>query len=269
MVKKHRIKIPLERASEVLFLHNHACCVCNSRNDPVQIHHINENPADNRIENLCVLCLSDHNRTQTRGGFGRHLSASEVKRYRDDWVIRVRQQRDRIDEDFVKKAANGIVDAGNKSWNSPRNASLIPILNGIIATKIEVHARAYPMWDSGVTQKMNQGGYDVIDVYEQLWVQLSRWFPQYHFDHMESRIYISKVIGNQFAWHRSVNQPEGDGTGGTILILVMLGGVMDDISRMISETVQSLSTWLEIEDFDYHDWKVKWDAAEERVQNNT
>ncbi len=265
MVKKRRTNIPPERASEVLFLHNHACCVCNSRSDPVQIHHINDNPADHQINNLCVLCLSDHNRTQTRGGFGRHLSAAEVKRYRQDWLNRVRRQRDRIDEDIVEKAAGGFVDIEHTGWTPPSEASLKPILNGIVAIKAEVHARAYPMWDSGITQKMNQGGYDVIDVYEQLWVQLSGWFPQSHFDHMESRIYISKVIGDQYAWHRSVNQPEGDGTGGTILIQVMLGGVMDDISRLIAETVQALLVWLDVEDMDYLSWKLKWDAAEDRA----
>jgi hypothetical protein len=60
---------------------------------PFQIHHIDENPANNEFRNLAVLCLECHNETQIRGGFGRKLNADQIILYRDDWLIQVAKTR--------------------------------------------------------------------------------------------------------------------------------------------------------------------------------
>ena len=45
-----------------------------------------------------VLCLEDHDRTQSKGGFGRKLDADEIIQYRDDWIDRVLRCRNLADE---------------------------------------------------------------------------------------------------------------------------------------------------------------------------
>jgi len=94
MTKKHRIEIPVETAAEVLFESNRTCCVCRERK-PVQIHHIDENPANFSKDNLAVLCFDCHRDTQIRGGFDRKLDSAQIRRYRDDWIARVANKREK------------------------------------------------------------------------------------------------------------------------------------------------------------------------------
>ena len=94
MVKgKSRATIPAEIAARILFLSDRTCCVCRVRGKPVQIHHVNEDPSNNELRNLAVLCLECHRETQLHGGFDRKLDADQVILYRDDWQRIVAQQR--------------------------------------------------------------------------------------------------------------------------------------------------------------------------------
>jgi hypothetical protein len=93
MVKRKRIKIPYEIAARVLFLSDRTCCVCRIGNKPIQIHHIDENPENNEIPNLCVLCFDCHRETQIRGGFDRKLDSDQLILYRDDWLRIVSKKR--------------------------------------------------------------------------------------------------------------------------------------------------------------------------------
>jgi hypothetical protein len=85
MDKKKRTRVPPEIADEVMFVSNRTCCVCRKEGVPVQIHHIDENPSNNSIDNLAVLCFVCHEQTQIKGGFGRKLNAGLVRRFRDEW----------------------------------------------------------------------------------------------------------------------------------------------------------------------------------------
>jgi len=85
--KKNRVEIPPEVSARVLFESDRICCICRQKR-PVQIHHMDENPANNDPENLAVLCLDCHRDTQIRGGFDRKLDEGQVRLYRDDWLGR-------------------------------------------------------------------------------------------------------------------------------------------------------------------------------------
>ena len=95
---KARIPIPSETAALLLFRADRMCCICRERAKPAQIHHIDENPANNDPSNLAVLCLHCHEDTQIRGGFGRKLDAHQVIQYREDWYARVQKRRDTADD---------------------------------------------------------------------------------------------------------------------------------------------------------------------------
>lgn len=83
--KKRRVAIPRDMAARIQFLSNRTCCVCRERGKPIQVHHIDDAPANNNPSNLTVLCFDCHNDTQMHGGFGRKLDADQVILFRDDW----------------------------------------------------------------------------------------------------------------------------------------------------------------------------------------
>ena len=90
---KKRVPLPVTVAAEVLFAADRTCCVCRVRSKPVQVHHIDDDPTNNDIANLAVLCLPCHDATQVRGGFGRKLDAHQVRLYKNDWHSAVRRFR--------------------------------------------------------------------------------------------------------------------------------------------------------------------------------
>lgn len=91
--KKSRKSIPPELAAKALFMSDRICCVCRVKGKPVQVHHIDDNPANNVLHNFAVLCFDCHTETQISGGFHRKLNADQVILYRDDWLNIVSRQR--------------------------------------------------------------------------------------------------------------------------------------------------------------------------------
>ena len=103
--RKDRVPIPEDVAAGVLFRSDRTCCVCHKAGKQVQIHHINENPADNNPFNLAVLCLECHGQTQISGGFGRRLNAKLVTLYRDHWVnvVQMRRTAETLESELEKE----------------------------------------------------------------------------------------------------------------------------------------------------------------------
>lgn len=91
--KKTRIRIPKQVAAKVLFASDRRCCVCREAGKRLQIHHLDEDPANNEPHNLAPLCYDCHDLTQVSGGFGRNLDSDQVILYRDNWVRFVASQR--------------------------------------------------------------------------------------------------------------------------------------------------------------------------------
>jgi hypothetical protein len=91
--QKKRTSIPSDVAAKAMFVSDRTCCVCRFQGKPVQIHHIDDDPANHDPLNLAVLCLDCHNLTQISGGFHRKLDSDQVTLYRDDWKILVARRR--------------------------------------------------------------------------------------------------------------------------------------------------------------------------------
>jgi hypothetical protein len=102
---KTRVAIPEATATEILFACDRTCCVCRAYGRRVQIHHIDDDPSNNRIENLAALCFECHDLTQMRGGFARSLTREQVAQYRSDWIARVSARRSEADRLAAKTMA--------------------------------------------------------------------------------------------------------------------------------------------------------------------
>jgi hypothetical protein len=267
--KKKRTLIPDDIASEILFLSDRTCCVCNIRGKNVQIHHIDENPANNEIENLSILCLECHNDTMIKGGFGRKLEANQVIKYKNDWIERVKKRKDTADDLASIQSVTGStenikVEYQEKEYlldykvrNDPK--ILKEYVDKILIIKKAQLTIAKKKWRTGITATMNQGCSDMIDFYEEVLIELSTFYPKGHFNKKHPKEYFNELISSKFLWHRLIIETDGIGNGGTIVSTVAGGNVMNELQRMVFDMVSSLSNPYGLKGLiSLNIWKKEW-----------
>ena len=266
MARKKRVAIETSVSAQVLFESDRTCCVCRDRGLAVQIHHIDEDPGNNAPENLSVLCLQCHNETQLRGGFGRKLDASQITEFRDDWLARVQKRRDDADKlaslnqskvQISDEATNKFDDKEIKyDWDTQ---PILAYINSLPTLKAALISQAQPRWDTGVTSEMVQASYDYIDSLTGILVILAGNYASDQFGNQTSTEYFSDVVSSRFRWHRTIAEPEGPGSGGTIVNLMVCSGVTSDVEKMVEDVVSSL-VGLD-DEFDWVNWPRRWQEA--------
>jgi len=90
---KKRSKLPPKTEVEILFINDRTCCVCRDKTKGVQIHHIDDNPLNNEIENLAVVCTDDHDKIHKKGGITKGFPPELIKKYKYSWEKTVRDRR--------------------------------------------------------------------------------------------------------------------------------------------------------------------------------
>jgi hypothetical protein len=263
-----RVPIPEDTAAEVLFNQRRTCCVCNIQGKSVQIHHIDEDPSNNDPANLAVLCLECHEQTQINGGFGRKLRATEVTKYRDDWVRRVADQKAEADRIIVSNMVGAaesqtIQQSGN--WKPPSDNALLILLNSLPHILRAAYDHARPLWDSGITVTMKQGSWIVTEVLEQTWARLAAWYSPNHFGKPASQ-FFSEYLEQRAKWHSAISEPAEVGWQGTNHGVILAGRVLEDAEDAIAETVGWLISTKGLE-IDIVAWRAQWDEAKSRQTN--
>lgn len=89
-----RAKIPHKTEVKLLMMNKHQCCICRNlkSSSDVEIHHINGNSSDNRLENLSVLCSYHHKLAHGALGNSKKLLAEEIKINKNFWEKRVLEE---------------------------------------------------------------------------------------------------------------------------------------------------------------------------------
>ena len=268
---KLRVPIPNQVKAYVLFASDRTCCVCEQRGRPVQIHHVDEDPSNNDLSNLAVLCLLCHNDTMVRGGFGRQLTASLVATYREAWVARVAERRRQADALTVQRQTSPSyveLPRGESLTVSQPEALTVEDMSAYIETLPETlqvaYANAREGW-GGSTYEMNRASYSVIQVLQAMILALSRGFPKEHFGEAGAASFFEDFISQRFTWRRALAEPHGPGTGGTIVGLEVGLGVMRDLEGAVQDIVRSLKgRGHGPENAMYMDeWSKRWTAAKE------
>jgi len=72
-----RQEIPKKTQDELLTKAKHCCCICG--NSGVQLHHIDENPKNNEIGNIAVLCAKHH--AEVHGNLTKKITPSQLRLY--------------------------------------------------------------------------------------------------------------------------------------------------------------------------------------------
>lgn len=269
MAKKIRVPIPDDVAAEILFSSDRTCCVCNTRGKHVQIHHLDENPSNNNIDNLSVLCFDCHDQTMIKGGLGRKLEANQITKYRSDWHNRVKSRKEKADEIASIQTVTGSTEAlivnyiNNEDFLNYKTNENPDLLKDYLKKILIIHnaqlAIAQTKWDTGITATMNQGNYDMVDFYEEVLIELSTFYPKGHFNNLSPKKYFSENISSKFFWQRLLLEPDGIETAGTIIYTTIGGNVMNDLRQMVVDMVKSLLLPYEIdEQIDLNKWQNEW-----------
>lgn len=260
---KTRVSVPSDLVADVMFVSDSTCCVCRERGKAVQVHHVDEDPSNNTLANLAVLCLECHHQTQLSGGFGRKLNAELVLNYREEWSARVVQRRDAADRTAVKKMvgpapvpARGPVET--VPYSDERADAILTYVESLPDTRAGLRRTAQAQWDTGVTATMVQASYDYIDALQGVLLTLAGFYPRGSFGEDPHR-FFSEIVASRFLWHRTHAEPDGPGTGGTIVNVISSGNVVDDVEKMVENMALSLVGY--DDRFDWRGWPSRWQAS--------
>ena len=80
MAVKRRPIIPKATEGQLLFITDYKCCVCQEKGD--HIHHLDENPKNNNLDNLAFLCFKDHDLTTSKSSLRKKLTKKAIINYR-------------------------------------------------------------------------------------------------------------------------------------------------------------------------------------------
>ncbi|WP_312483559.1 hypothetical protein [Stutzerimonas nitrititolerans] len=132
-------------------------------------------------------------------------------------------------------------------------------IKGLPKIYLAVRENAQEGWDTGVTADMRQASYDVINFLEYAWLRLAEFYPEKHWNGKSAKDHIRNYLQERFAFHWSKYEPNGQGTGGTIVGVLTGGDVISDLEGLINDTVSSL--FMYNDDFDFNAWREAWKAA--------
>lgn len=257
-MKKQRVPIPDEVATDILFFSDRTCCVCNVPGKPIQLHHIDENPANNLYSNIAVLCLDCHNDTMIKGGFGRKLDAHQITKFRNDWLERVKKRKEAADNIASVKAVVGETHSGKTVFYKSTNDLdlLVKYLNKIILIRRIQWELAKTTWNENTTADLLKQGITMISFYEEVLNELATFYPENRFGGSPSR-YFSEIISARFTWYHEISHPVQTAPG-TMVIVTVRSRVMKSLQVMVSEMVQKLIYNHFLEKKVIPSWEAEW-----------
>ena len=126
--------------------------------------------------------------------------------------------------------------------------------------KAVAHLSSREGWESPVTLDMREASYDMIDFLQFAWLRLAEFYPRKNFDGVIALEYIESYTRTRFAFHWAKHEPEGPGTGGTIVGVQVGADVINDLESLTKDTMQSL--FFDNQHLQVEDWLKRWQAAD-------
>lgn len=262
---KRRTPIHDKLVVKVMYASNRTCCVCTERGKHVQIHHIDGNSDNNVFENLAVLCTQCHDEAHLRGGTTRRLTSKTVIEFRDNWLKRVRDRRKKSDEMAALMQAGGNrrkqFDPGSDGVPEPSKFKmpLVMLINTLPQLKSTLSNQLQPKRDTGATPTILEASNDYIDSFVAILIALSNYYSTNPFGNQSPEEYFSDLVASRYQWHRAIAEPDGHGTGGTIVSLYVASSVEEDIAKMVEDIVDALVG--DDDEFDFLSWRRCWRGA--------
>jgi hypothetical protein len=125
VMPKLRTQVPDDIRLEVISRCNNRCCVCQT--PFVVVHHLDEDPSNNDIDNLAPLCPNCHSQTHSHAGTTMNLTADRVRKLRDRWYTYCENRKDvsTTSSNAILKMLNFVRSAGLPQHSWSRTFSVI------------------------------------------------------------------------------------------------------------------------------------------------
>ena len=204
-----------------------------------------------------------------KGGFGRRLDCHQIILYRESWLERVAKRKSKADElasiftvtGHPKNHANVEMEDFLRYKNDYNRDTLQNYLDKIVSIHRAQLIIVQAKFDSGISDNVIQGSYDLIDFYEEILVEISTFYPKGHFNHIHPKIFFNNLIAEKFLWHRLILEPRGVGTGGTMISVIAAGNVAEDMSNLVVQFVHALTcTYHSSGGVEIEGWIEAWQA---------
>jgi hypothetical protein len=106
---------------------------------------------------------------------------------------------------------------------------------------------------------MVEANYAYKDALVAVLIFLSNSYSPDQFGGQTAEEFFSDVITTRYRWHRAVAEPQGGGTGGTIMNVLCTGAVLEDVIKMVEDMVMALVQY--DDSFDWKGWPEAWRNA--------
>lgn len=150
--------------------------------------------------------------------------------------------KDSLPEDYVRRSLDDTSD--------------VRLFQSLPEVKAVAYATARAGWDAGIAIEMRKASYDVVDFYEFIWLRLAEFYPPKHFGKDGASAYIRQYVRDRYKFHWAKHEPNGVGTGGTIVGVLTGGDVLNDLDRLMVETATAIVGYRD--DFDFDSWLKRW-----------
>jgi hypothetical protein len=173
-------------------------------------------------------------------------------------AVALHRRKDKLAEQAVPNEFKDSVpdDYVRRSIDDPSDVRLLESLPDL---KAVAYRTAQAGWDSGITAEMRKASYDLVDFYQYVWLKLAEFYPRKHFGKGGADEYIRTYIQDRYKFHWAKNEPGGPGTGGTIVGVVTGGDVVNDLDRLILDTMAAVVGYTD--DFNLERWRERWSRA--------
>ena len=144
---------------------------------------------------------------------------------------------------------------------SERKLPSVAYINSLPAFRLAFLEQIQPRLDTGITSEMAGGFRDYIEALTTILVTLAGYYSPKHFEEQTPQEFISDIIDCRFRWHYTIIEPDGPGTGGTMVIVLVPERVASDMELMVEDMVFSLVGLGD--DFDFGAWRKSWRSNED------
>jgi hypothetical protein len=241
---KSRIKINVDLRDQMLFESNRICCICTEQGKDVQIHHIDENSANNDYDNLVVICLDCHSKVHQKGGFGRNWTVGQLQQYKIEWIERVENRKREADKLASLQSVTGIQNFQSQLDELNYKDINDPILSTYLEKILIIHTAqktiAQMDFDTGYVIDTAQACDKLVDFYESILVELSTFYPKGHFQNKHPRIFFSEQIAARNIFQAYAARPEENGFIPSMHRQFISYRFMRDVRMMVRDIAKSL-----------------------------